>query len=133
MRRIVILLFIATLSGCASAPPRQSAEEWFNQQADQQFLAVENSCHATHVNYLEGKSPVDCRSTYPTLVVMSFPSRDLYLEHEHGVGEYLGAWCVAAANKSGDMGSIQIEIREEEASFGRGCTHILNRIKGGNP
>lgn len=133
--RALILICLAGLVGCASPGPRMSAEEWFDQESQRWVDAVVRSCEATHQNYVTGKSPVDCASFHPEQLRMSFPSREFFVANEQGIGEYLSAWCVAVANRYGEMPTVQIHLREEGASptgvtHGRGCRHILNRTKG---
>lgn len=127
--RIILLLSIFALAGCASTAPRQSPEEWLNQHSQEQINAVVTSCTGTHQNYIDGKSPVDCSSNYPYYLRMSFPNRELYIQHEEGVGNYLSMWCVGVGNRTGKLPDIQLEIREESRSFGVPCKKLLTRIK----
>lgn len=127
--RITLLLSIIALAGCATnTAPRQSPEEWLNQQSQEQIDAVVASCTGTHANYVSGKSPVDCRTRFPYNIKMSFPTRSLYVEHEQGVGQYLTMWCVGVGNRTGRLPGVQLEIREEGRTFGVPCKKLLDRM-----
>lgn len=127
--RIILLLSTFALAGCANTAPRQSPEEWLNQQSQAQVDSVISSCHGTHQNYIDGKSPVDCSVYYPSVLTMNFPDRALYLEHEQGVGQYLTMWCVGTGNRSGILPNIQLVIRSEGKTFGLTCEKLLDRAK----
>ena len=129
MTRIILLLSIVTLVGCANTTPRQSPEEWLNQRSEARIKAVVNSCYETHLNYIDGKSPVDCVNNHLNHLKMSFPDRALYVEHEVGVGEFFSMWCTSVANRTGDFPAIQLEIREEGRLFGVPCKRLLTRMK----
>jgi hypothetical protein len=129
MKRIILLLSIVTLAGCANTTPRQSPEEWLNQRSDERIEAVVSSCYQTHLNYVDGKSPVDCKSNNLRHLTMSFPDRALYVENEVGIGEFFSMWCVAVANRTGNMPAIQLEIREEGKLFGVPCRRLLTRMQ----
>jgi hypothetical protein len=129
MYRIYLLLSLSFLVGCANTAPRQSPEEWLNMVSQQQVDSVISSCHGTHQNFVDGKSPVDCEVYYPAHLKMSFPTRALYVEHEIGVGEYLNMWCTATGNRAGRLPAIQLEIREEGRMFGIPCEHLMNRVR----
>jgi hypothetical protein len=129
MTRIILLLSIIALVGCANTTPRQSPEEWLNQHAQARIDAVTGSCDSTHQNFIDGKSPVDCKISYPSHLQMSFPNRALYLEHEVGVGEFLSMWCTSVANREGKLPGIQLAVREEGITFGVPCVKLLTRMK----
>jgi hypothetical protein len=131
--RIILLISIFALVGCANTTPRQSPEEWLNQRSDERIKAVTTSCYGTHLNYVDGKSPVDCQSNNLQHLTMSFPNRALYIEHEVGVGEFFSMWCVAVANRTGEMPAVQLEIREEERTFGVPCRRLLTRMQENSP
>lgn len=129
MKRITLLIFISALVGCANTTPRQTPEEWLNQRSDERIKAVVGSCEGTHRNYVDGKSPVDCNSSYPSHLRMSFPDRALYVENEVGIGEFFSMWCVAVSNRTGKMPGIQLEVRDEGKTFGVPCKRLLTRMK----
>lgn len=134
-RRILILICLTGLVGCTSSGLRMSAEEWFNMESQRWVDAVVRSCEATHQNHADGKSLVDCASSHPEQLRMSFPSREFFVQNEQGIGEYLSAWCVAVANRYGQKDVlVEIYLREDEgapagATHKRSCQHILNRTR----
>lgn len=129
MTRIILLLSIIALVGCANTAPRQSPEEWLNQHSQARIDAVKESCNGTHQNYVTGISSVDCDIRFPSHLKMSFPNRTLYIEHEVGVGEFLSMWCTSVSNRTGKLPGIQLEIREEGKLFGVPCKRLLTRMK----
>ena len=129
MTRIILLLSIVALVGCANTTPRQSPESWLNQHSQERIDAVKSSCEGTHQNYTAGTSSVDCEVRYPSHLKMSFPNRTLYIEHEVGVGEFLSMWCTSVSNRTGKLPGIQLEIREEGKLFGVPCKRLLTRMK----
>jgi hypothetical protein len=129
MTRIIFLLSIVALVGCANTTPRQSPESWLNQHSQARIDAVTGSCEGTHENFVAGTSSVDCIINYPSHLRMSFPNRVLYVEHEVGVGEFLSMWCISVANRTGRLPGIQLEIREEGRMFGVPCKRLLTRMQ----
>jgi hypothetical protein len=129
MIRIILLLSIIALVGCANTTPRQTPEEWLNQRSEDRISAVVGSCASTHQNFVIGKSPVDCNTKYPSHLTMSFPDRALYVENEVGIGEFFSMWCVAVSNRTGKMPGIQLEVRDEGRTFGVPCKRLLTRMR----
>lgn len=127
--RILVLIPLLILVGCASPQPRMSAEEWFDQEAQRWVDAVSQSCEATHQNYITGKSPVDCGSLPPQKLRMSFPNKPFFVRHELGIGEYLHAWCVAVMNRHGNNPAVEIVLREERRRHGLPCNRILQKVR----
>ena len=130
MKRIILLISLLTLVGCAhNTAPRQSPEEWLNEHSDEQIEAVTSSCAVTHQNFITGTSPVDCQTRGIKSMLMSFPKRSLYIEHELGIAEFLSLWCTSIGNRTGNLPAIQLEIREERKIFGVPCEKLLNSMK----
>ena len=127
--RIQLIILISLLFGCASNVPRMTAEEWFDQESSRWVAAVSSSCKATHENFNNHTSPVDCISNPPSTLSMSFPSKPFFVEHEQGVGDYLNAWCVAVMNRHGNNPAVQIFLREENVLHEMPCQIILNKVK----
>lgn len=128
MKRCLLpLLFLAL--GCAHPGP--SAEEWFNEQAAQWVEQVQNSCEATHWNFAKSRSPIDCRYNGQLDLQMNFPNMALFEQNNQGLTEFVGAWCVAVGNHTGDLPQVQLLFREEGKGFSLSCDRLLDRNANG--
>jgi hypothetical protein len=121
MYRITLLLSIIAFAGCANTAPRLSPEEYLDQLSQAQVNLVLSSCKATNQNYVDGQSPVDCVVDYPNLLTMSFPNRELYMEHKKGMIVFFKRWCDGVQVREGIFPSIDLTLRSEGKTFNHSC------------
>ena len=127
--KTLLLPLVILFSGCASTPPRMTAEEWFTQEAHRWTAAVVSSCKATHENYISGKSPVDCTPSAPEYLLMSFPTPNFFKRHEPGVADFLLTWCVAMRNGYETDSLLYLMMRDEEMMYTVPCHKVLQKAR----
>lgn len=126
--RSLLSLPLLFLVGCASLPQRMPSEQAV--QVLDALNRVRTSCQATHENFQDGASPVDCRWGEKNNLVMSFPDKELFLEHQTGVSHFVQAWCQTHHLATGKHPSLQFIIREEGFNRGLKCEKVLELLAG---
>ncbi|MBD3261599.1 MAG: hypothetical protein GF334_07960 [Candidatus Altiarchaeales archaeon] len=128
--RLLLSLSLLFLVGCASVPQRMPAEEAV--QVLDALNRVRTSCRATHLNFQKGISPVDCRWSERSDLLMSFPNKELFLENQEGVSDFISSWCQTHHLAVGRHPMIQFVIREEGFSRGLKCKELVKLLEGEN-
>lgn len=112
-RRFLALLPLITLLGCATAPSPETSD-WYDAQTKKWVDSIVSSCQATHVNFVEKRSPVDCQVQVPTNLMMSFPSLAFYRENQTGIAEFIQGWCGSVGARYGKKPFYTYTFREQK-------------------
>lgn len=119
-RRFLALLPLIVLIGCAKAPSPDTTA-WYDAQTKKWVDSIVSSCQATHVNYKEKRSPVDCQVQVPTNLMMSFPSTAFYKENQTGIAEFIQAWCGSVGARYEKKPFYTFTFRQEQGLVRNTC------------
>lgn len=119
-RRFLVLLPLLVLLGCASGPSPETTA-WYDAQTKKWVDSIVSSCQATHVNYTEGRSPVDCQVQVPTNLMMNFPSIAFYKENQTGIAEFIQGWCGSVGARYEKKPFYTFVFREQKGMVRNTC------------
>jgi hypothetical protein len=119
-RRFLAFLPLIALLGCAASGPSPETVKWYDAKTQEWVDSVVASCEATHVNYAEKRSPVDCQVQVPTNLMMSFPSTTFY-KHDSGVAQFIQEWCGSISARFDKESFYTFTFRKEKIMMGTPC------------
>lgn len=127
MKRIALVIAIASLVGCASTGRQEIVDGRDLQQQMEAYIddyldQVLNQCVELHGKAGSGESPVDCAfQMHPTAMHLSFPSIPYYDAHYVSIVRLEHNWCAAAQAKTGKPAAWIRHFRREGRIVSRPC------------
>jgi hypothetical protein len=119
-RRFLALFPLIVFLGCATTPSPETIE-WLDTQTKRWVDTIVSSCEATHLNYQEKRSSVDCQAQVPTNLTMSFPSTTFYKENQAGIADLIHGWCGSISARFDKEPFYTFTFREEKIMMGTPC------------